>query len=64
MAKFVAQRLVETIPVLLLASLLVFSILHLVPGDPIDAMIGAASFGVGDRAAQEQLVAQLRDQLA
>ena len=63
MAKFVAQRLVETIPVLLLASLLVFSILHLVPGDPIDAMIGAASFGVGDRAAQEQLVAQLRDQL-
>ena len=63
MAKFVAQRLVETIPVLLLASLLVFSILHLVPGDPIDAMIGAASFGVGDRAAQEQLVAQLREQL-
>ncbi|TMG47609.1 MAG: ABC transporter permease [Chloroflexi bacterium] len=50
-------------PVLLLASLLVFAILHLVPGDPIDAMIGAASFGVGDRAAQEQLVASLRQQL-
>ena len=63
MAKFVSQRLVESIPVLLLASLLVFAILHLVPGDPIDTMIGAASFGVGDRAAQEQLVASLRQQL-
>jgi len=62
-AKFVSQRLVESVPVLLLASLLVFAILHLVPGDPIDAMIGAASFGVGDRAAQEQLVASLRQQL-
>src|SRR5437773_1241727 len=63
MAKFISQRLVESVPVLLLASLLVFAILHLVPGDPIDAMIGAASFGVGDRAAQEQLVASLRQQL-
>jgi len=62
-AKFVSQRLVESVPVLLLASLLVFAILHLVPGDPIDAMIGAASFGVGDRAAQERLVASLREQL-
>jgi len=62
-AKFISQRLVESIPVLLLASLLVFAILHLVPGDPIDTMIGAASFGVGDRAAQEQLVASLRQQL-
>jgi len=61
--RYISQRLVEAVPVLLLASLLVFSILHLVPGDPIDAMIGAASFGVGDRAAQEQLVAQLREQL-
>ncbi len=63
MAKFVSQRLVESIPVLLLASLLVFAILHLVPGDPIDAMIGAASFGVGDPVAQERLVASLREQL-
>jgi len=62
-AKFISQRLVESVPVLLLASLLVFAILHLVPGDPIDAMIGAASFGVGDRAAQERLVASLREQL-
>jgi peptide/nickel transport system permease protein len=62
-AKFVSQRLVESVPVLLLASLLVFAILHLVPGDPIDAMIGAASFGVGDPVAQERLVASLREQL-
>lgn len=63
MARFVVGRLLESIPVLLLASLLVFSILHLVPGDPVDAMLGAASFGVTDPAAQTKLVAQIREQL-
>src|SRR5882762_11187976 len=56
-------RLVETIPVLLLSSLLVFAILHLIPGDPIDAMLGAAAFGVGDAAEHQRLVAQIRAQL-
>ena len=63
MAKFVATRLVEAIPVLLLSSLLVFAILHLVPGDPIDAMMGAASFGISTPEAQAKLVAQIREQL-
>ena len=48
MAKFVGARLLESIPVLVLSSLLVFSVLHLIPGDPVDAMLGVASFGVGD----------------
>lgn len=63
MASFVGRRLVEAIPVLLLSSLLVFGILHLVPGDPIDAMMGAASFGISTPESQAKLVAQIRDQL-
>jgi len=63
LAKFVLTRLVETIPVLLLSSLLVFAILHLIPGDPIDAMLGAAAFGVGDPAEHQRLVTQIRTQL-
>jgi peptide/nickel transport system permease protein len=62
-AAFVARRLVESIPVLILSSLLVFAILHLVPGDPIDAMMGAASFGISTPESQAALVAQIRAQL-
>jgi len=62
-ARFVGQRLVESIPVLLLSSLLVFGILHLVPGDPVDAMMGAASFGISTPESQAKLVAQIREQL-
>ncbi|HEX9269610.1 MAG TPA: ABC transporter permease [Candidatus Limnocylindria bacterium] len=63
MAAFVAKRLVESIPVLLLASLLVFSILHLIPGDPIDAMLGAAAAGVGSPEQRAELEAQVRADL-
>jgi len=62
-AAFVAKRLVESIPVLLLASLLVFSILHLIPGDPIDAMLGAAAAGVGSPEQRAELEAQVRADL-
>lgn len=63
MAVFVGRRLVESIPVLILSSLLVFAILHLVPGDPVDAMMGAASFGISTPESQAALVAQIREQL-
>jgi ABC-type dipeptide/oligopeptide/nickel transport system permease component len=62
-ARFVAGRLVEAIPVLLLSSLLVFAILHLVPGDPVDAMLGAAALGIGTPEQHAQQVAQIREQL-
>jgi ABC-type dipeptide/oligopeptide/nickel transport system permease component len=62
-AKFIAQRLVESIPVLLLASLLVFAILHLIPGDPVDAMMGAAAFGIGSPEQRAQLAAQITTEL-
>ena len=63
MAKFVGRRLVEAIPVLILSSILVFSILHLIPGDPIDAMLGAAAAGITTPETQARLVAQVREQL-
>jgi len=63
MAKFVGTRLMEAIPVLILSSILVFSILHLIPGDPIDAMLGAAAAGISTPEAQAKLVAQVREQL-
>lgn len=63
MAAFVGRRFVESIPVLLLSSLLVFSILHLIPGDPIDAMLGAAAQGVLGAEEQAALTAQMREQL-
>jgi ABC-type dipeptide/oligopeptide/nickel transport system permease component len=62
-AKFIGGRLVDAIPVLLLSSMLVFLILHLIPGDPIDAMMGAASFGISTPESQAKLVADIRAQL-
>src|SRR5438045_3212762 len=62
-ARFIATRLVESIPVLLLSSLVAFSILHLIPGDPIDAMLGAAAAGISTPESQAALVAQIREQL-
>ena len=63
MAKFIGQRFIEAIPVVLLASLLVFAILHLIPGDPVDVMMGAAAFGVGTPEQRIALAEQIRDDL-
>src|SRR5262245_20069560 len=63
MARFLATRLAEAVPVLVLSSLLVFSIIHLIPGDPVDAMLGSAAAGVGTPEARAALTEQIRDQL-
>ena len=63
MAKFIAQRLVETIPVVILASLLVFAILHLIPGDPVDAMLGSAAAGIGSPEQRAQIEEQINAEL-
>ncbi|WP_219415347.1 ABC transporter permease [Pseudonocardia nigra] len=55
MTALVRQRLIVLVPTLLLATLLVFSLLQLVPGDPAIAILG-------ERASAEQL-AELREQL-
>jgi len=63
MAKFIAQRSVEAIPVVILASLLVFAILHLIPGDPVDAMLGSAAAGIGTPEQRAQIEAQINAEL-
>src|SRR5262245_16727589 len=40
MLRFVARRLLLTIPVLLGVATLVFSLIHLIPGDPVQSMLG------------------------
>jgi peptide/nickel transport system permease protein len=52
---FLIRRLVLTIPVLLGVATLVFSLVHLVPGDPVQAMLGES--------ASPQDVAELRGRL-
>ncbi len=55
MARFLVRRLLLTIPVLIGVATLVFSLIHLVPGDPVQAMLGES--------ASPQDVAQLRTKL-
>jgi peptide/nickel transport system permease protein len=37
---YIAQRLLQTIPVLFVVSVTVFSLVHLIPGDPVQVMAG------------------------
>ncbi len=55
MTRYLARRLALTIPVLLGVATLVFSLIHLVPGDPAQAMLGDS--------ASPQEVARLRTSL-
>ena len=43
MFRFLARRVLLTIPVLLGVATLVFSLIHLIPGDPVQAMLGDAA---------------------
>jgi len=36
----VLRRLALSIPILLLVSIMVFSLIHLIPGDPVTVMLG------------------------
>ena len=54
-ARFLLRRLLLTIPVLIGVATLVFALIHLVPGDPVQAMLGES--------ASPQDVAQLRTKL-
>ena len=55
MTRFLLRRLLLTIPVLLGVATLVFSLIHLVPGDPVQAMLGDS--------ASPQDIADLRGRL-
>ncbi|HXE79218.1 MAG TPA: nickel ABC transporter permease [Vicinamibacterales bacterium] len=55
MLRYLLRRLALTVPVLLSVATLVFSLIHLIPGDPAQAMLGEG--------ADPEQVAQLRRQL-
>lgn len=55
MAEVVLRRLLATVPVLLLVTAGVFLLLHLTPGDPVDAMMAES----GDATAKESLRREL-----
>lgn len=40
MKRFIVKRIVSVIPVLFIVSVVIFSLVHLVPGDPASAMLG------------------------
>lgn len=52
---YISKRLLQAIPVLLVISLFAFSIIHLIPGDPVRVMLGSR--------ATEEAVATLQAQL-
>jgi peptide/nickel transport system permease protein len=55
MGRLIARRLLASIPVLLLVTAGVFSLIHLTPGDPVDAMMAES----GDAQAKEALRREL-----
>src|SRR6266571_1877991 len=55
MTRFILRRVLLTLPVVLGVATLVFSLIHLVPGDPVQAMLG-------DSASQDD-IAELRGRL-
>lgn len=57
MLGYVVRRCVYVLPTLFVVSLIVFSIMHVLPGDPAALMLG------GEAVASPQVIAQLRQQL-
>jgi peptide/nickel transport system permease protein/oligopeptide transport system permease protein len=55
MGRYIARRLLLTVPVMLGASFLIFAMVYALPGDPIRAL-------AGDRPLSEAVQAQLRDE--
>ncbi|GAB3048548.1 ABC transporter permease [Virgibacillus ainsalahensis] len=55
MFKFIVRRIIQTIPVLIGVSILVFSMMHLIPGDPAQIMAGES--------APEETVENMRERL-
>ncbi len=56
MGRYIARRLLLTIPVLVGASFLIFALVYALPGDPIRAL-------GGERPLSPAVVAQLREEL-
>ncbi|MGE3576581.1 MAG: hypothetical protein AB7J35_21200 [Dehalococcoidia bacterium] len=59
MAGFISARLLHAIPVLVIVSMLTFAGIELVPGDPVQALIGDPSNGTSTT---PEALAKLREQ--
>jgi ABC-type dipeptide/oligopeptide/nickel transport system permease component len=55
LAKYVANRVAQLVPVLFLISLIVFSIMHALPGDPVQLMLAGAESGSVTPERQDEL---------
>jgi peptide/nickel transport system permease protein len=55
LASFLARRLLLLLPVLWGVATLVFLLIHLIPGDPVDLMLGDSAIGADREALREQL---------
>src|SRR3984893_19206405 len=55
MGRLILRRLLATIPVLVLVTLGVFLLSHLVPGDPVEAMLGESQDPVAKEALRREL---------
>ena len=59
MLKYIARRLLMLIPVLLGVILLVFSLMYITPGDPVDSLLGDNATPEAREALREELNAFL-----
>jgi ABC-type dipeptide/oligopeptide/nickel transport system permease component len=55
LARYVANRVAQLVPVLFLISLIVFSIMHALPGDPVQLMLAGAESGSVTPERQDEL---------
>lgn len=55
MAKYILKRVISVIPVLFIVSIIIFSLIHLTPGDPARAMLGDGATETEIAALQEQM---------
>ena len=55
LARYIARRFAQLVPVLFLVSLMIFSIMHALPGDPVQLMLAGAESGAVTPERQEEL---------
>lgn len=55
MTRYIVRRLLLLLPVLLIVGIVVFSLVHLTPGDPVSAMLGREATAEQKEALREQL---------
>jgi peptide/nickel transport system permease protein len=54
--KYIIKRILWAIPVILIVSIIVFSVIHMIPGDPVIAMLGTVQ-------TSPEVIQELREQL-